>query len=322
MLGEGSLCLVLHLFHSLPTLSRYWAAQRSNTTARRRITADRANRAAHPDASSNTPSTPDAAAPAEESGHASSGGHKGEDDATASRRGVKGIPVPPIMPASPLIADSPMTRAELLAVFRLLQRYGFLDFDGSTECYSLREPLLIDYLYTSIPFRQRVAFHGLAAEWMLEYTGHKMGNAALLYPLLMHHLSMAFQEARSAAIMNLLQVRPTGSRPQLYAERGQNSFRWLGKRLPHSSTYRPPFSESPLTLTGAWPELPGDMGAAALVGVPALRRRGVMRSHEGPGDAERHGLPVRLPLAPRPRPSHARQPRGQQGRQLRLAAQE
>lgn len=235
VLGEGSLCLVLHLFHSLPTLSRYWAAQRSNTTARRRITADRANRAAHPDASSNTPSTPDAAAPAEESGHASSGGHKGEDDATASRRGVKGIPVPPIMPASPLIADSPMTRAELLAVFRLLQRYGFLDFDGSTECYSLREPLLIDYLYTSIPFRQRVAFHGLAAEWMLEYTGHKMGNAALLYPLLMHHLSMAFQEARSAAIMNLLQVRPTGSRPQNHADRRQNPFRGLGlKRQLHS----------------------------------------------------------------------------------------
>lgn len=100
-----------------------------------------------------------------------------------------------------------MTKDELLVVMRVLSRYGFIDFDGSTECYSLREPLLVDYLYTSIPFRQRTALHSFAAEWLLEYTHDNLTNAAVLYPLIIHHFNMAFQESRSAAIMQCVKVR-------------------------------------------------------------------------------------------------------------------
>jgi hypothetical protein len=45
-------------------------------------------------------------------------------------------------------------RVCVCACVQVLARYGFIDYDPNTACYSLQEPLLIDYLYTSIPFRQ------------------------------------------------------------------------------------------------------------------------------------------------------------------------
>lgn len=97
--------------------------------------------------------------------------------------------------------------AEFILVMKVLAQCGFIIFDVSGESYSLREPLLVDYLYTSIPFRMRTQLHGRAAEWFLEYTQTDLTYASLLYPLVIHHFNLSFQESRSASILKCVHVR-------------------------------------------------------------------------------------------------------------------
>jgi hypothetical protein len=61
-------------------------------------------------------------------------------------------------------------------------------------------------LYTSIPFRQRTALHNFAAEWFLEFVQSDATNAAVLYPLIIHHFNMAFEESRSASLLQFIKV--------------------------------------------------------------------------------------------------------------------
>lgn len=99
--------------------------------------------------------------------------------------------------------------SEFVTVMKVLAQCGFIVFDTDTESYSLLEPLLVDYLYTSIPFRMRTQLHGMAAEWFLDYTQTDLTYASILYPLVIHHFNMAFQESRSASILQCVQVTHT-----------------------------------------------------------------------------------------------------------------
>jgi len=89
---------------------------------------------------------------------------------------------------------------------KYLGRCGFIDYDTNTDCYTLREPLLVDFLYISIPFRMRLQMHGFAAEWFLEYAQNDLTYASLLYPLIIHHFNLAFKESRSASILQVVNV--------------------------------------------------------------------------------------------------------------------
>lgn len=111
-----------------------------------------------------------------------------------------------------LSTDCATPRAEssaeaFIGVMLVLSSHNFILWDSSTNSYKLKEPLLVDYLYTSIPFRQRTKLHGFAAEWYMEYTSKNLSNASMYYPKILHHFNAAFQEARSASILQLLMVR-------------------------------------------------------------------------------------------------------------------